>query len=144
MSKLNLAIGQKDKQAATSAFKDLQSLIMEIGASYDLRIVSAPGKQSGVFRIPDQNSRRKNYYIIVEAIDRAGRPVNISITSEEDGKTNRVSTWGIRVEPTIFEKVKQDKLDDGIVQKNQFGSKQLGALKPNYQFATNGGAILKW
>ena len=143
-SALTFAIDQGNSTAAKRAVNDLHNLMNEIGMAYDLRIVSRPEEKSGVFRIPKDNPGVRNHYIIVEAIDHHGNLVEVSITSEENNDSQRVTTWGIRVDSSVFEKVKQDKLDDGIIQNNQFGSKRAGALKPDYQFPTKGGAIIQW
>ena len=141
---LMLAIDQDDSIAAKDAATELRSLTTEIALAYEVRIVSRPGKKSGVFRIPEENPGTRNYYVIVEAIDHSSRPVAVSITSEEDGSTDTVNTWGMRVAFPVFEKVKQDKLDDGIIQNSRFGSKRTGALKPDYNFTIDGGAITRW
>ena len=141
---LTFAIEQRDHTAAKHTTSELRNLTRDIGAAFDIRIVSRSGEKSGVFRVPEDNPRARNYYIIVEAIDRSGNPVQISITSEEDGSTQRVSTWGIRVVSSVFERVKQDKLDDGIIQNVRFGSKRSGALNPDYLFPVEGGSILRW
>ena len=141
---LTLAIDQSDGTTAKVAAKDLRELTKGIGVAFDLRIVSRPGKKSGVFRIPEDNPNARNFYVIVEATDHNGRPVEVSVTSEEDGHTRRVTTWGVRVSSTVFESVKQDKLDDGIIQNARFGSKSAGALKPDYHLPVEGGAITQW
>ena len=66
------------------------------------------------------------------------------MTSEEDNKTERVSTFGIRVDQRTFDRVRADKQDDGIIQNNRFGEKQSGYLEPQYNFPTPGGNILRW
>jgi hypothetical protein len=37
-----------------------------------------------------------------------------------------VSEWGLRVEPQVYEAVKQDKLQDGIVNRKTVGFKKRG------------------
>jgi uncharacterized protein DUF6384 len=50
----------------------------------------------------------------------------------------------MRVDPTTFDAVRRDKLDDGIIENNRFGVKQRGYLKPQYLMPTTGGAITRW
>jgi hypothetical protein len=40
-----------------------------------------------------------------------------------------------------FNKIRQDKLDDGIIQNNCFGLNERGYLAPRYLMPTTGGAI---
>jgi uncharacterized protein DUF6384 len=138
------ALQAGDAAAARQKLEQLTALRAKLEQSYVLRIVSKPGQQSGVWRVPRLNPAGRNYYIIVDAIDDQGRPVALDVTSEEDNKTARVSTFGVRVDQRTFDQVRADKQDDGIIQNNRFGEKQAGYLEPRYNFPTPGGTILQW
>ena len=138
------ALRAGDPAAARQRLAALTELRETLEQSYVLRIVSRPGQQSGVWRVPKANPSGQNYYILVEAIDAQGKPAPLSITSEENNKTARVSTFGIRVDERTFDRIRADKQDDGIIQNNRFGEKQVGYLQPKYAFSTPGGAIFEW
>jgi hypothetical protein len=138
------AVKAGDAQAARQKLAQLSSLREKLEQSYALRIVSKQGQQSGVWRVPRLNPSGRNYYVIVEAIDSQGRPVPLEVTSEEDNKTERVNTFGIRVDERTFNQVRADKQDDGVIQNNRFGEKQSGYIQPQYNFPTPGGNILRW
>jgi len=138
------ALDRDDPDAARSSLVSLEKLREVLGQAYILRIVNRPGENSGVWRVPDVNTDANNYYIIVEALDAAGRPVRVPVTNEETGKVEDVSEWGLRVDETTFGAIAADKRDDGIIQNNIFGRKERGALEPAYAFPTTGGAITKW
>ena len=44
----------------------------------------------------------------------------------------------------IFEAVKADKLDNGILENSILGQKQRGELEPRYRMTVLGGAITSW
>ncbi len=138
------ALRKGDIEAAQIGLSDLKELLSQLQQSYTLRIVSRPGERSGVWRVPDVNSRARNYYLIVEAIDKKGRRLKLPVTSEEDGKTREVTQWGLRVDAATYNRVAADKKDDGIIQKNIVGQKKPGYLKPDYSINTTGGAITQW
>ena len=138
------AVKAGDAAAARQKLAQLTALREKLEQSYVLRIVSKPGQQSGVWRVPRLNPAGRNYYVLVEAVDGQGRPVTVDVTSEEDNKTARVSTFGIRVDQRTFDQIRDDKQDDGIIQNNRFGEKQAGYLEPRYNFPTPGGTILQW
>ena len=138
------ALEAGDEQKAESLLNSLVALKARLQATYRLQIVVKPESRTGVWRIPDANTQARNYYIIVEAIGPDGNPVKVPITSEETGKTELVSTWGLRVDEEVFNRIAQDKQDDGIVQDREFGVKQSGYLEPNYRFNTTGSAITSW
>jgi hypothetical protein len=133
-----------DLEAAQGKAAALSALRQMLEQEYVIRIVGRPGQRSGVFRIPDANPDARNYYLIVEAVDASGRPVKVQVTSEEQGKTDFVETWGMRVGAEEFERVRADKQDDGIIQKNRVGVKRRGYLQPDYTIPIQGGAILEW
>jgi len=133
-----------DLDAARGKAGQLGALRQMLEQEYVIRIVGRPGQQSGVFRIPDANPNARNYYLIVEAIDAGGRPVKVQVTSEEQGKTGMVDTWGMRVSDSEFARVRADKQDDGIIQNNRVGVKRRGYLQPEYAIPVQGGMILEW
>jgi hypothetical protein len=100
--------------------------------------------RSGIWRVPQNNPNARNYYVIVEAVTAAGKRLAVPVTSEEDGKTDTVKQWGLRVKASVFEQIKRDKVDDGIINNNVFGLKKRGYLQPRYLIPTTGGAITEW
>lgn len=139
------AISASDVDAARAARDGLALLQTDLAAIYDVRVVYGPGEErSGVFRIPEDVPGGRNYYLIVEAVDPAGRLVEVPITSEEDRRSARVTRWGQRVSEPVFESVAADKRDDQIIQNAVIGRKAQGYLSPQYTVETPGGAILEW
>jgi hypothetical protein len=138
------AVEQRDFDEARSTLEDLRALNARLEQQYELRVVSRPGEQSGVWRIPDENTGAQNFYLIVEAIAPSGGALTLPIRSEEDGRTRRVSTWGLRVDEQTFQRVAADKRDDGIIQQALVGAKRRGELDPQYSVATTGAAITQW
>ncbi len=138
------AINNDKTDEAVDIGTDMEALLSTLKQAYQLRIVSRPGERSGVWRVPDINSQARNFYVIVEAVTDAGATLKLPITSEEDGSIKTVDRWGLRVDEAVFEAVKADKQDDGIIQKRTVGEKQRGQLDPQYSIATTGAAITAW
>jgi hypothetical protein len=129
---------------ARGRLASLQELQRDLAREYQVRIVSRPGEQSGVWRVPNANPRARNFYLIVEAIGRDGRPVEVPVTSEEDGTTARVPKWGLHVPAAEFERVRQEKLRTGLIGDPVVGQKRAGELETRWSIPVTGGAILKW
>lgn len=138
------AIQNKDSASAQKYAKDMADLRKEISQSYELRVVNRSNEMSGVFRLNDEDDRVRNYYLIVEAVNAAGEPVTVSVTSEEDRTSRRTNIWGVRVPESVFQNVANDKRDDRIIQNNLIGVKKRGYLEPEYAVETSGGKILEW
>lgn len=120
----------------------LEELLTRLRSAYTLQIVAEP--DSGVWRVPDVNTGVRNYYLIVEAIDPNGRRLSVPVLNEETGVSETVTSWGLRVDEATFNAVRDDKLDDGIIQNNVFGHKRAGFLEPDFLFPTTGAAITSW
>lgn len=138
------ALARGDEKDAELALERMAALQRDIESEYELRIANRPGERSGVWRIPDANLGARNYYIVVEALNRHGELVEVPVLNEEDGKTYRVSRWALRVDEAVFQRVAEDKTDDGIIQNNRFGVKKRGYLTPEYFMPTTGNAITRW
>ncbi len=138
------ALNSGDVQGASKGSAALQELYGRAVQEYELRIVSKPGTPSGVWREPPNRAGGRNYYVIVEAVTPRGERLTVPITSEEDGSTRNLSQWGLRVDGALFERIRRDKADDGIIQNNRFGVKDRGTLTPQYLMPTTGGAITQW
>ena len=138
------ALGRGDVAAAQNGSALLQRLYDQLVQEYQLRIVSREGVRSGIWRVPQNNPNARNYYVIVEAVTADGKSLAVPVTSEEDGKTQIVKQWGLRVKASVFEQIKRDKMDNAIIDNNVFGLKKRGYLQPRYLIATTGGAITLW
>lgn len=138
------ALAREDTSAARAALADLEALHTTLEQRYRLLIVTGANAVSGVWRVPDANTAARNYYLIVEALDEGGRPVQVDVLNEETGRLERVSSWGLRVPEAVFERVAADKRADGIIQERFVGEKLRGSLEPTYAIPTTGGTITRW
>ena len=137
-------LARSDAAGARADVTTLDALDAKLVQTYDLMIVSGPDEDSGVFRIPDSNTAARNYYLIVEAIDANGRAMRMDIVDEETGRTHRQKSWGVRVNESVFEAVKRDKMDDGIIENRTLGHKLRGELQVRYAMPVLGGNITDW
>jgi hypothetical protein len=138
------ALARRDAAGAKKAISDLDELRADLRREYVLRIISRPGEQSGVWRVPARNPSARNYYIVIEPVAPDGRILSLPVTSEETGQTQTVSQWAVRVSEDVFNQVRRDKNDDGIVQRNRLGEKRRGCLEVDYLMPVLGGAVLTW
>lgn len=138
------ALRTGDIETAAGSYATLKNLRRTLASSFTLRVVSRPGEKSGVWRYPEDNASVKNYYLIVEAVDSAGKAMTLPVMNEEDGKTYNVSKWGLRVPQSVYQRVAADKQDDGIIQAREVGAKKIGRLEPDYSISTTGAMITSW
>lgn len=139
------ALRAEDADAAKQAIQSLEYLRDELSTSYEIRVVYGPDEpRSGVIRLNDNVPGNTNYYLIVEAVDPAGRLVERLVTNQENTQTRRTSRWGQEVDEADFNRVAADKQDDLIIQNAVIGSKPIGAIDPDFTVGTTGGAILEW
>lgn len=132
------------RAGAEQALADLTAIRDTLRQSYDLRIVNREGVKSGFWTFPEINTEATNYYIVVEAIDDQGKALTLPILNEENGQTETVSMWGLRVPESVYRSVEADKRDDGIIQGNIVGIKSYGFLDVEYTVPVLGGAVTRW
>jgi len=138
------AISRRDIVQARVAHTNLENLTNILQQAYRLRIVSGMNTTSGVWRIPDDNPNVKNYYIIVEPVSMDGAVLSVDVTNEEDNSRVRAEKFGVRVPQETFERIGDDKSDDGIIQNNIIGEKRRGELKIQYLIPVLDGTITRW
>ena len=142
-SRAQESLDREDYQQASELIAELETTRVQLNQEYAVRIVSVPGKASGVWRLPPSGQGR-NYYLIVEAVDQRGKLLTLPIANEEDNSVSQVDKWGLRVNQATFERVARDKRDDGIIQANIVGQKRRGYMAVDYAVATSGGTITAW
>jgi hypothetical protein len=139
-----IAATEGNRTAAEQAIADLTQIRDTLRQEYQLQIVSRDGVKSGFWTFPEINTEATNYYVVVEAVDAHGSKLTLPVRNEEDGKTESVDIWGIRVPESVYRSVEADKRDDGIIQRNIAGIKQFGFLEPDYLVQVLGGAVTRW
>jgi hypothetical protein len=138
------ALRDGNRTAATKVKEELAALADDLAREYRLTIVSRPGESSGLWRRPPGKSTARNYYLIVEAITPKGEKLKLPIRDEETGERKVVSKFGVRVPEAVYEAVRRDKADDGIVSNNVLGIRRRGKLSIDYQMPAEGGFITRW
>jgi len=133
-----------DRTAARSAERELRQLRETLGAQYTIRVVNRRGVATGFSRVPRVNPNARNYYIVVEAIDPQGKPLARTITNEETSENEHVETWAVRVPKHVYDAIRADKADDGIIQSATVATKARGKLQPDWHIETSGGALTRW
>ncbi len=130
--------------AAKSFQQELKDSLTILQQDFKIRIISRPNESSGIWRVAEVNSTNRNYYLIVEAINKNNQTISLPILNEENNQRVTVKKWGLRVDRETFNRVANDKRDDGIIQNNIVGEKKRGTLTPTYRINTNGNAITEW
>lgn len=133
-----------NRSGAEAAVTSLTELRDRLRQQYVLRVVNRSGTNSVIWTFPDNNTSATNYYAIVEAIDPSGNSIELPILNEENGQTEKVKIWGIRIPETVYNAIAADKRDDGIIQGNEMGRKSDGFLDVEYNIPVLGGAITRW
>jgi hypothetical protein len=147
------ALNRHDFERLQQSIEQLYGLEALLEEEYEIRIVQEPDVQSGVWRAPDEhmeeaqtNPHARNYYLIAEAVSPNGDCFDREIISEEHKSDRRfVTRWGERVSKSIYDKVKADKLDDGIIQNDILTRKRKGHITEQPALLSKRqGPILEW
>jgi len=137
-----------DVSRLSQVVSQLQDINTTLNKEYTLRIVNRNGVRSGIDRYYTDNSGKRvsGYYLIVEGVNPNGNVLQFNIKNEEDGQIKSVTMWGERISQKVYERVKEDKLDNGIINNDTVGKKERGYLreKMTMQGITKQGQITQW
>src|SRR5262245_48854770 len=137
------ALDRGNASDAHQAVGELDQLAAALRQEYVLRIAGRPQDQTGFFR-DHPRFQGHAYFVIVDALDPAGKPVQLSILNDETNRTETVSRFAVRVPIETFEAVKSDKSKNGIVQNSRLAEKRRGFLEPEFKMPVLEGRITHW
>lgn len=143
-ARAEVALAAADDAVAATAVAAMTQFAATLDLSYTLRIVNREGVKSGVWRHHADAPDGKNYYVVVEAVDASGQVLALPVLNEETQKTLQVSLFALRVPQSEYDRVKADKLDNGLIDNALVGEKRRGELDAEYHIAVAGGTITDW
>ena len=137
------ALDRGNAADARTAIAELDRLALALRQEYVLRIAGRPQDQTGLFREHPRFAGRA-YFIVVDAIDAAGNPVQLPIRNDETNRTETVSRFAVRVPVETFDAVRADKSRNGIVQNARMAEKRRGYLEPEFRMPALESRITGW
>lgn len=133
-----------DRTGARSANAQLSKMRETLSQTYTIRIINRRGAVTGFSRVPKVNRAARNFYVVVEAVDANGKVLPQTILNEETGKTEQVTAWAVRVPSSVYDRIRADKRDDGLLQNATVAIKARGKLTPDWKIETSGGTLTRW
>jgi Family of unknown function (DUF6384) len=137
------ALDRRNAADARAAVGELDRLAAALRQEYVLRIAGRPQDQTGFFREHPRFQGRA-YFIVVDALDPSGKPVELPIRNDETNMTESVSRFAVRVPTETFEAVRSDKARNGIVQNARLAEKRRGSIEPEFRMPVLDGRITRW
>jgi Family of unknown function (DUF6384) len=137
------ALDRGNATEARAAVAELDQLAAALRQEYVLRIAGRPQDQTGFFREHPRFQGRA-YFVVVDAVDPGGKPVQLSVRNDETNKTETVSRFAVRVPRDTFEAVRNDKATNGIVQNARMAEKRRGFIEPEFRMTVLEGRITRW
>ena len=153
LGELDVAKQQHDVKSLTEIRQRTTTLLDQLNEAYEVHIVSGPNEKSGIDRYFEdvQGKRVSGYYVIVEVRDPAGQLLTRPIRNVETGQLERATRWAERVPQEVYDRIKADKKNDGILNETLFAVKQRGhqneeikLVGPDKQPLSRLGQITKW
>src|SRR3989344_7103526 len=132
--------------------EQLSQLEANLNLEYNVLIVSRPGEYTYFDMIYEGTGNTSGFYVVVEARDTQGNVIPRTIADEQQGHQLRtVTMWAERIPESVFNRIADDKDDNGIVDADLFAFKPRGYLSETTAIAgTNGmpiersGQITQW
>jgi hypothetical protein len=137
------ALDRGNAAAAREATAELDRLATALRQEYMLRIAGRPQDQTGFFR-EHARFQGRAYYVVVDAVDPAGKVVQVPIRNDETNQIENVSRFAVRVPLETFEAVRNDKARNGIVQNSRMAEKRRGYIEPEFRMPALEGRLSRW
>lgn len=130
-------LAARDLEGLEETAQNYRQLQRQVGAEYEIVIVG------GFWRDHNELPNVRNYYVRVQAHAPDGTRVPMVIRNEEYGITSEVTEWAERVPQEVYDRVRADKEDNGIIDDDDFGFKRRGFVtaERNYEDL---GQITEW
>jgi len=132
-----------DPQGLQAVRDDLAGLEARLREEYTVSVVAGSGRQSAVDRYHDGGRKVSGYYLIVEARRPDGTVVRRRVRDDETGRDREVATWGERVPEAVYDRLKRDKAEDGILNETAFAAKRRGLADEEITMSGPGGKPLE-
>lgn len=126
-ARIESAVQAMDGAAAGKEVEQFERMLEFATAPLTLNVVDRVGVKSGVERNYNA-SGGKTWYLIVEAVDKAGNAVPVPVKSAETSEQRFVSLFGVRVKQSEYNAVREDKKQDGRVDNRLMGQKPARSL----------------
>ncbi|MFZ9583417.1 MAG: DUF6384 family protein [Pseudohongiellaceae bacterium] len=98
------------------------------GQDIALQIINERGEDTGVWRYYGEDRSARSNYLIVDAVGSDGAAVDVPFDSIEDNMAYKQSRFGVLVSAALFENVRLDKADDGLLRSTLLGRKPANQL----------------
>lgn len=136
-SRFNEAFNPDSNISADKAAQELSLLYAFYKSEVELHISNQPGVKTGVVRSYSESgspsiSSDTTYLIVSSTSNKL--EIKTPVYNAETEKTSFVSTFGVSVTSKAFEEAKQDKLDDGFVDRSFMGSKLRNSFDISYDY----------
>jgi hypothetical protein len=135
----------EDSKQLAQVMQRLADLDLNLRSEYEFTIVRGPDEQSGIDRYftgDDGVRRLSGYYLILEAHTSSGDLMTRHYADRETGTMQMATRWGEQVSEAVFNRVRDDKLADGVVDDYRFAVKERGWLEPRVVFTGDDGQPL--
>jgi len=132
-----------DQAAYQATAQAIESMALYVSTSLHYQFVNRSGVQTGFARTNDSTGN-KRWYLVVEAVDATGSPYKMDIYNSETRQTDKVTLWGQEVPKSVFDKVRDDKKSDGILDDADLGDKAAGNYTVDYRKSVLKTQVTRW
>jgi hypothetical protein len=133
-----------DRPGAETALNGLTGMLAALKQQYRITVSPGPDGKWGFWTFPSDNSDETNYYLVVQALNDDGQPLQLPVGDSATGKTETVSRWGVRVPEDVYRIIQADKNDNGTIDDPDLAFKEDGYVDPHYRRPVLGGTLTRW
>src|SRR5690606_17989768 len=112
--------------------EELRQLHQQLLESYTIRLAQDSDGSNmfdRTFDAPGGGEKLSGHYVFVQATDARGRPIPRRIRNAETDRMETVLIWAERIPEETYQRLRDDKLADGVLDETEFAVKARGRLE---------------
>lgn len=139
---VNDLVAAGDARGIQGVLNQLRVMHSQVPLAYDLKVASGNGLESGVIREMDNSAATRAHYLIVQATDGAGHPIEVPVIDSETHAVSTKTTFGVEVSAAVYNEFKAKK-QQGI-EGDLVATKSPGEVRPTFRIPVLGRTLTRW
>jgi len=114
----------------------------QVSLAYSLKVADGAGQKSGVVRSVTDDAGKAAHYLVVQAIDASGHPLEMPLFDAESRQIVTRSTFAVSVSPEVYDQFRARKRAGkplGVI-----GQKAAGEVAPSFSVPVGTATITQW
>jgi hypothetical protein len=108
------------------------------------QIIDRDGERAGFRRMKEKDPETTQWFLVIEALDGAGKAISMPVMSMDTGEVKLVTKWAIQVPENDFMKFADEKKKSGKIANTVIGTAPSNKTEPKWSVKLTGNMLTEW